>query len=111
MVKMSDGVHIEHCCRLHGCKYGDCNCPVVLGKIRQDYLCEWCEFDGVHTHGDLASEILYRNKGEVKKDIAYLFNCIRRSVEGDDIDLDKVIEIMTKHGFEINEDICIVEGE
>ena len=41
-------VHTEHCCVVHGCKYGD-NCPVELGKKRQSYLCEDCygfmEFD------------------------------------------------------------------
>ena len=106
---MSDGVHKSHCCILHGCKYGDCNCPVVKGDIRQDYICENCDMEGIYNHGDLASEILYRNKGEVKKDLAHLYNCIRRLAQGDDIDLDKAIEIMNKHGFEIDEELYIVE--
>jgi hypothetical protein len=25
------GVHENHCCKNHGCKYGDSDCPVVLG--------------------------------------------------------------------------------
>ena len=37
------GVHISHCCKWHGCKYGSDNCPVVLGLVKQEYLCEWCD--------------------------------------------------------------------
>lgn len=31
MNKENWGVHISHCCILHGCKYGDRDCPVKLG--------------------------------------------------------------------------------
>ena len=37
------GAHKTHCCILHGCKYGDPDCPVVQRVIVQDYLCEDCE--------------------------------------------------------------------
>ena len=38
-------VHTEHCCVLHGCKYGEDDfCPVVLKQRRQSYLCESCNF-------------------------------------------------------------------
>ena len=36
------GVHITHCCKWHGCKYGDPDCPVASGAVKQEYLCEWC---------------------------------------------------------------------
>jgi hypothetical protein len=36
------GVHRTHCCVLHGCKYGDKDCPVANEVIKQDYLCEDC---------------------------------------------------------------------
>jgi len=36
------GVHRTHCCFEHGCKYGNIDCPVVLGIIKQDYPCEMC---------------------------------------------------------------------
>ena len=36
------GAHAAHCCKWHGCKYGDDDCPVVAGKIKQKYLCEQC---------------------------------------------------------------------
>ncbi len=37
------GVHETHCCIVHGCKYGNRNCPVVLGEIKQEYICEECD--------------------------------------------------------------------
>jgi hypothetical protein len=38
-----NGVHAAHCCRQHGCKYGDAGCPVARGTVKQDYPCEFCE--------------------------------------------------------------------
>jgi hypothetical protein len=35
------GVHETHCCKRHGCKYGEHDdCPVTLGLIKQTYSCE-----------------------------------------------------------------------
>ena len=42
----NDGVHAELCCAKHGCMYGDKDCPVVLGKIKQNNPCEDCEEEG-----------------------------------------------------------------
>jgi len=42
-------VHTEHCCVLHGCKYGNKDCPVELGFKRQSYLCEYCDFGWENT--------------------------------------------------------------
>lgn len=39
-------VHTEHCCIIHGCKYGDEDCPVVSGEKSQSYLCESCSEEG-----------------------------------------------------------------
>ncbi|MEG9650759.1 hypothetical protein ACTO5A_22940 [Pseudomonas aeruginosa] len=36
------GVHAAHCCARHGCKYGDDDCPVVVGTVEQLYQCEEC---------------------------------------------------------------------
>jgi len=36
------GVHETHCCVEHGCKYGDEDCPVVIGLIKQKYFCQDC---------------------------------------------------------------------
>jgi hypothetical protein len=38
----NEGVHASHCCVWHGCKYGDPDCPVETGKVKQLYLCECC---------------------------------------------------------------------
>lgn len=32
-------VHTEHCCKNCGCKYGDEDCPVVNGGMKQSYPC------------------------------------------------------------------------
>ena len=39
------GVHQSHCCKKHGCKYGNENCPVENGSIEQDTPCERCRTD------------------------------------------------------------------
>lgn len=44
-MEKSYGVHITHCCKWHGCKYGDPDCPVVVGIVKQEYLCERCNED------------------------------------------------------------------
>lgn len=38
---MSD-VHTRHCCKYHGCKYGDYDCTVFYGNKKQEYDCERC---------------------------------------------------------------------
>lgn len=37
------GVHINHCCEKHGCKYGDEYCPVVIGLCEQIGPCWDCD--------------------------------------------------------------------
>jgi len=44
------GVHRTHCCSKHGCKYGDADCPVAIGLIKQDYDCESCLDDDYETN-------------------------------------------------------------
>ena len=36
--------HITHCCSMHGCKYGNKECPVEFGDVKQKYACEVCDF-------------------------------------------------------------------
>lgn len=67
---MNIEIHAYHCCKWHGCKYGDDDaCPVVNGRIRQLYLCEWC-------HEDLENEDWHR---QVLKNIEEMkeFNNVR----------------------------------
>ena len=42
MSKENYGVHISHCCYIHGCKYGDKDCPVASGEVAQKHLCYDC---------------------------------------------------------------------
>ena len=35
MEKSKLGMHEGHCCVLHGCKYGDEDCPVISGETQQ----------------------------------------------------------------------------
>lgn len=34
--------HTEHCCRKHGCKYGDEDCSVEMKIVEQSFPCEYC---------------------------------------------------------------------
>ena len=40
----AEAVHAEHCCArpAHGCKYGESDCPVVAGVVRQNVKCTQC---------------------------------------------------------------------
>lgn len=38
-------VHTEHCCVLHGCKYGDEDCPVVKKTKYQSFACPTCYYE------------------------------------------------------------------
>lgn len=38
----SDGVHVSHCCVIHGCKYNEEDCPVSNGLIKQTNPCWDC---------------------------------------------------------------------
>jgi hypothetical protein len=38
----SIGVHAAHCCKWHGCKYGDTDWRVYIGEVEHEYPCEYC---------------------------------------------------------------------
>ena len=45
---MAKDVHTEHCCIVHGCKYGkDEECTVVQKRQPQSYPCESCSNEGM----------------------------------------------------------------
>jgi hypothetical protein len=46
-----------HCCIIHGCKYGHDDCPVVLGFVKQEYLCESCTFYSVFSDDELWTKV------------------------------------------------------
>lgn len=52
-------VHAAHCCKAHGCKYWDKDCPVISGKILQLYACEDCDNDNRRI--DAAMEVAIEN--------------------------------------------------
>jgi len=39
--------HVRHCCSIHGCKYGDPQCIVVIGLVGQKYPCPECTDDDI----------------------------------------------------------------
>ena len=44
--KHEKDVHTEHCCQIHGCKYGErLFCSVSALGVPQSYPCEWCAVD------------------------------------------------------------------
>lgn len=53
---MEKCVHTEHCCKKHGCKYSDENCPVANGIKPQSFPCEIC-----NEYGDYYSQNLEQN--------------------------------------------------
>jgi len=56
-MKTLKDVHTEHCCAIHGCKYGDEECTVVLAaknkKYVQSFPCEDCVSDGINSVEDV----------------------------------------------------------
>jgi len=60
-----EGVHRTHCCVAHGCKYGDRDCPVETGRIKQDYTCEECDYVGIENLEDLQNYVMRSMNDEV----------------------------------------------
>lgn len=56
---MNEGVHRTHCCVIHGCKYGDVDCPVEYGIIEQDYPCQDCNGVYPNASDNLFNESFY----------------------------------------------------
>jgi hypothetical protein len=65
-------VHTEHCCILHGCKYGDDRfggegCSVCTLGYEQSYVCEDCDNDGIDSLEKLKREyLIFKPKQELK---------------------------------------------
>jgi len=81
--KVIKDVHTEHCCAIHGCKYGkNEECTVVIKAKKQNYIqsspceiCETCGFTTVKdmikslhpTYGSLENQIIMYAKGQYGK--------------------------------------------
>jgi hypothetical protein len=55
------GTHATHCCKRHGCKYGDDrDCPVTLDLVKQVYSCETGSIMGEDCFGeDIDFQMIY----------------------------------------------------
>ena len=61
-------VRSTHCCVLHGCKYGDEDCPVATGIVKQEYVCETCNVHyGINTLDELNQYILLEKTAQELK--------------------------------------------
>ena len=101
MDKSKWGVHEGHCCKVHGCKYGNSDCPVTNNETSQDFTCEICDFEGIYSLSELKElEFLTReallNKDsnstvEVSSDLlrALIFGENRSHIKFIEIDLSK----------------------
>ena len=54
------GVHVSHCCVLHGCKYAEGTCPVWAALLTQEHPCEDCV-----DHSDVLDRLIEANAGDV----------------------------------------------
>lgn len=71
MDKSEWGVHRTHCCVLHGCKYGDDDCPVETRQLLQDAICEGCWIEGIKTipdPNDPDYDLLTMCEGELRRE-------------------------------------------
>ncbi|PLS19419.1 hypothetical protein CVD28_03110 [Bacillus sp. M6-12] len=60
MEKSKHGVHAHHCCIIHGCKYGNDDCPVTNKEVQQVYTCEYCSEEGFKTVQEIKEYILLK---------------------------------------------------
>lgn len=69
------GVHTSHCCPKCGCKYGDKDCPVVLGTHKAENECESCQY----FKEDLRESLSLMSPGELSEISVYLDKLIMQS--------------------------------
>lgn len=68
---MGIGVHLTHCCVIHGCKYRDDDCPVADGTKQQEYPCETCGVcDGIKATPSKLQHKRYRDSNSKKYNFA-----------------------------------------
>lgn len=69
---MAKDVHTEHCCIIHGCKYGDKECTVTTRTQPQSYPCEECGIDRIDpTKGDAETTIYNFQPGNYYKFVGH----------------------------------------
>lgn len=67
------GGHISHCCAMHGCKYGNADCPVALKEHEQTQACPYCTSTRTLTARmeELTKELAWSKKLEAKGFIVF----------------------------------------
>jgi len=58
------GVHVTHCCIVHGCKYGCKDCPVYNAEYKQKYLCMYCfdDYERQYNMGQINKIFIKENR-------------------------------------------------
>lgn len=81
-MKSNLDVHTRHCCRVHGCKYGDSDCPVWLCYKVQESACYYCWDEAETFEYPLnidkipkirSPEILKRRKEDDEKNLMFFY--------------------------------------
>lgn len=94
------GTHIDHCCPLHGCKYGDTSCPVAAGRVEPDHPCEQCCYDREH---DRLRWLLHHWRHfdeEMGATVGDYFTESARSIRVRDMDIIRTIDQWMTAGWE-----------
>lgn len=98
-------VHVSHCCRIHGCKYGDTDCPVVSGACSAEDLCEECWNDiragEPRTRGVISPE----REAEIWRQAFFDLHANTNTANQDDL-----IEIVAKFTENEGEAIRLIRG-
>jgi len=66
---MNKCVHTEHCCAIHGCKYGDLSCPVKVGEKEQSHPCWDCYDDDMKS---LEQVLRFARIMKISYDVAHI---------------------------------------
>ena len=106
MNKSKYGVHASHCCVLHGCKYGDEDCPVVSGEIKQEYICEDCGDDRIKSVEEV--ENIFKNNINSFYDAWwYLY---KHSIFQDDM-CSRFLDCLDVHVAKVNPITCEIDDD
>jgi hypothetical protein len=65
-MKMKHEACRTHCCIIHGCKYGHEDCPVIIGKIKQEHICIDC-YDNLPYNTPYRQEAFNRTEKKISE--------------------------------------------
>jgi len=91
------GVHAHHCCKRHGCKYGNDDCPVAYGNLDQEYPCEDCRDDEFDIDKAVWEYLITKMSRFDEKDLALAKALqIEEMIRTKKISFDKVMDMIFK---------------